>query len=100
MAIELYPHNEEAYQKVIRMVQKHRSTVGIYPTGMGKSVIAFKLTEEYSGQRIVWLAPSEYIFHSQKENYQEAGGQDTAVGHHLSDLCEADAQYVPGRNDE
>ncbi len=68
MAAELYPHNEEAYRKAVRKMQKHGKAAVVHTTGTGKSFIALKLAEEHPGQRIVWLASSEYIFRSQKEN--------------------------------
>lgn len=35
MAIELYPHNEEAYQKAVRMMQEHGSAVVAGGSGGG-----------------------------------------------------------------
>lgn len=40
----------------------------IHPTGTGKSFVAFKLAMEHPDRRILWLAPSEYIFQTQTEN--------------------------------
>ena len=66
MAAEPYPHNEQAYRKAVHMMQERGDAALIHPTGTGKSLIAFRLAEEHHGQRIIWLAPSEYIFRSQK----------------------------------
>ncbi len=74
MAAEPYPHNEQAYRKAVHMMQERGDAALIHPTGTGKSLIAFRLAEEHPGQRIIWLAPSECIFRSQKENYLAAGG--------------------------
>ena len=79
MPVKLYPHNEEAYRNAVRMLQEHGRAAVVHPTGTGKSFIAFKLAEENPGKRIVWLAPSEYIFRSQRENYLEAGGDGAAL---------------------
>lgn len=79
MSIELYPHNKKAYQNAARMMREHGKAAVVHPTGTGKSFIAFRLAEDNPGARIVWLAPSEYIFRSQKENYLGAGGDKEAL---------------------
>nr|WP_300658206.1 hypothetical protein [uncultured Acetatifactor sp.] len=55
MAIELYPHNEEAYQKAMCMMQEHRSVAVVHPTSTGKSFIAFKLAEEHPGMPVKYV---------------------------------------------
>ncbi len=40
----------------------------IHPTGTGKSFIAFQLAVEHFEKNILWLAPSEYIYQTQREN--------------------------------
>lgn len=79
MAIELYPHNQTAYDNAVRIMKEHGKAAVIHPTGTGKSFIAFKLAEDNPGTKILWLAPSEYIFRSQRENYLEAGGEAEAL---------------------
>lgn len=79
MSIDLYPHNQTAYENALCMMREHGKAAVIHPTGTGKSFIAFKLAEDNPGSRIVWLAPSEYIFRSQRENYLEAGGEEKAL---------------------
>ena len=44
----------------------------IHPTGTGKSFIGFKLCEDFPDKTICWLSPSEYIFHTQLENWRAA----------------------------
>ncbi len=79
MAVELYPHNQTAYRSALDMLEKSGKAAVVHPTGTGKSFIAFKLAEEHPGMRIIWLAPSEYIFRSQKENYLETGGDEATL---------------------
>ena len=79
MAVALYPHNQTAYRSAMRMMETSGKAAVIQPTGTGKAFIAFKLAEEHPGEKILWLAPSEYIFRSQRENYLAAGGEETAL---------------------
>lgn len=81
MAVSLYPHNQTAYRKAMCLMEKSGRAAVVYPTGTGKSFIAFKLAEEHPAETILWLAPSEYIFQSQKENYLKAGGKEAMLSH-------------------
>lgn len=79
MAVALYPHNQTAYRNALHLMEESGRAAVVHPTGTGKSFIAFKLAEEHPGKKIIWLAPSEYIFRSQRENYLEAGGDEAAL---------------------
>ncbi|MGN0425405.1 MAG: Helicase associated domain protein [Acetatifactor sp.] len=79
MAVKLYAHNQTAYEKALHLMEQSGRAAVVHPTGTGKSFIAFKLAEEHPGERIIWLAPSEYIFRSQRENYIKAGGDEEAL---------------------
>ena len=68
MKIELYEHNQKAYENAIKLLNSVGKAAVIHPTGSGKSYIAFKLAEDNPNQRILWLAPSEYIFDTQLMN--------------------------------
>lgn len=81
MGIELFEHNQTAYYNMIRMLQECGRAAVIHPTGSGKSFIAFKLVEDNPDARICWLAPSEYIFRSQKEAFLKAGGTEEELYH-------------------
>lgn len=76
MSIGLFEHNQNAYQNAVCMMREYGRAAVIHPTGTGKSFIVFRLAEDNPGARICWLAPSEYIFLSQKENYLKAGGSE------------------------
>lgn len=68
MSIQLFEHNERAYQAVRTMLADHGRAAVVHPTGTGKSYIAFRLVEENAEKRFLWLSPSEYIFQTQIEN--------------------------------
>ncbi len=68
MKIELFEHNQTAYQAALDMLKTTGKAAIVHPTGTGKSFIGFKLCEEYPDQTICWLSPSEYIFRTQVEN--------------------------------
>ena len=68
MRIELFEHNQTAYQAALDMLKTAGKAAIVHPTGTGKSFIGFKLCEDYPDQTICWLSPSEYIFRTQVEN--------------------------------
>lgn len=76
MAVTLFLHNQAAYDAVIDMMAETGKACVIHPTGTGKSFIGFRYAEEHPGERILWLAPSEYIFWTQMENWRAAGGEE------------------------
>lgn len=68
MGIQLFKHNQKAYDAAVSMMEEEGKAAVIHPTGTGKSFVAFKLAEDHPDARICWLSPSEYIFHTQTEN--------------------------------
>ena len=62
MGIELFLHNQIAYESAVKLMETTGKAAIIHPTGTGKSFIAFKLAEDHPNSRICWLAPSEYIY--------------------------------------
>ena len=74
MGIDLYEHNESAYQAALRMLETAGKAAIVHPTGTGKSFIGFKLCEDFPDKRICWLSPSEYIFKTQVENLLSSDG--------------------------
>lgn len=81
MKIKLYDHNQRAYMNVVNLLNSVGKAAVIHPTGSGKSYIAFRLAEDNPSDRILWLAPSEYIFETQLANLVK----DTP-GIHLSNI--------------
>ena len=70
--IDLFEHNQTAYDKVRAMLALRGKAAVVHPTGTGKSFIAFKLAEDNQSSRVLWLSPSEYIFRTQLENLKRA----------------------------
>lgn len=66
--IELFDHNQKAYEAAKRLLSETGKAAIVHPTGTGKSFIGFKFCEEGSDERICWLGPSTYIFDTQIEN--------------------------------
>ena len=71
MAIKLFKHNAEAYEKVLHLLKSTGKAAVIHPTGTGKSFIGFKLCEDFPKAKIFWLSPSEYIFETQLQNLKK-----------------------------
>ena len=61
-AIQLYPHNQVAFENLKMALQYSPRTAVIQPTGTGKSFVALALIEENPHARFLYLAPSNYIF--------------------------------------
>lgn len=92
MTIKLYRHNEEAYKKVVSLLELNNKAAVIHPTGSGKSFIALKLAEDNPDKIVVWISPSKNIFDTQLENYTKAGGvkPENIVFMTFSKLCMAE----------
>ena len=71
MALHLFSHNQKAYEAAEYLLEKEGRAAIIHPTGTGKSMIAFQLALHHKESRILWLAPSEYIFQTQLENVSQ-----------------------------
>ena len=74
MAVSLFPHNRTAYENVCAMLEKTGKAAVIHPTGTGKSFIGFQYAADHPETKVLWLAPSEYIFKTQMENWLSVGG--------------------------
>ena len=73
MGVNLFPHNQMAYDSAIGLLDSCGMAAVVHPTGTGKSFIGFKLCEEKKTDTICWLSPSEYIFKTQIENLIKSG---------------------------
>lgn len=74
--IELYEHNQQAYNLAVDILAQTKKAAIIHPTGTGKSFIGFKLCEDNKESRICWLSPSEYIFSTQLDNLRAVTGEE------------------------
>ncbi|MCD7833931.1 MAG: Helicase associated domain protein [Lachnospiraceae bacterium] len=74
MKVELYAHNQRAYDAAVNLMKQTGKAAVIHPTGTGKSFIGFRLCADHPEGRVLWLSPSEYIFKTQLENLKAATG--------------------------
>ncbi|MCR4647187.1 MAG: Helicase associated domain protein [Oscillospiraceae bacterium] len=75
MAVQLFEHNQTAYNAAVAMLAETGKAAVIHPTGTGSAFIGFKLCEENANKRILWLSPLETVFRTQCENWASAGGE-------------------------
>ena len=68
MSMDLFRHNQTAYDAAVLMLAETGKAAVIHPTGTGKSFIGFKLCEDNPDKTVCWLSPSDYIFRTQLEN--------------------------------
>lgn len=73
MALELFPHNQAAYDAAAAMLAETGKAAVIHPTGTGKSFIGFQLAADHPEKTICWLSPSDHIIRTQLENLRDTG---------------------------
>lgn len=66
--IELYPHNQTAYDKLCEMLKDRDRACVVQPTGTGKFVIIAKMVQDNPKKRFLLLGTNEYMFADQMEN--------------------------------
>ena len=71
MRLQLFEHNQAAFDAALEMLEATGKAAVVHPTGTGKSYIGFKLCEQFSEKTICWLSPSEYIYKTQLANLKE-----------------------------
>lgn len=71
MSVELYPHNQVTYNRMMKMFESSNRVAIIQPTGTGKSFLFLRWIEEHPNNRIVILSPSTEIF-TQFQEYSYA----------------------------
>lgn len=69
--IELYPHNQIAYDKLCDMLAHSDRACVIQPTGTGKFVIIAKLVQDNSDKRFLLLGTNDYMFIDQMDNLEK-----------------------------
>ena len=75
MSIELFEHNQTAYEAAVAMLAETGKAAVIHPTGTGKSFIGFKYCEDNPNKTVCYLSPSSYIFKTQLENLRKSGAE-------------------------
>jgi superfamily II DNA or RNA helicase len=60
-SIDLYPHNQETYQRICEMWKTTSRVAAIQATGTGKTYLILRCTYDFYNDNKVILAPSNYI---------------------------------------
>ena len=68
--IELYPHNQIAYDKLCGVLSHSDRACVIQPTGTGKFVIIAKLVQDNPDKRFLLLGTNDYMFIDQMDNLE------------------------------
>ena len=79
MSVDLRPHNQEVYERIVENFRESDKTSVIHPTGTGKSYLALKLLEDNPDKRVVYIAPSISILYNLRKNMQETGLGDIGL---------------------
>lgn len=74
--MQLYPHNQSAYEAALALLSETGKAAVVHPTGTGKSFIALQLCADHPASKVCWLSPSEVIFRLQLENWRQSGGAE------------------------
>ncbi len=69
--IELYPHNQIAYDKLRDMLSQSDRACVIQPTGTGKFVIIAKLVQDNPDKRFLLLGTNDYMYIDQMDNLEK-----------------------------
>lgn len=69
--IELYPHNQIAYDKLRDMLSHSDRACVVQPTGTGKFVIIAKMVQDNPEKRFLLLGTNEYMFIDQMDNLEK-----------------------------
>ena len=62
MSVQLYPHNQETYERMTEMFKTENRVGIVQPTGTGKSFLFLKWLEDHKEGRSIVLAPEMAIF--------------------------------------
>lgn len=69
--IELYPHNQKAYDALQKMLISEDRACIVQPTGTGKFVIVAKMVQDNPRKRFLLLGTNEYMFADQMANLSD-----------------------------
>ena len=73
MGLELYKHNQKAYEKVKAMFEHENHVAIVHATGTGKSFISMKWLFDNKDKKCLFLAPT-YEIHDQFEEHVKSQG--------------------------
>lgn len=69
--IELYEHNQKAYDALLDMLGERDRACIIKPTGTGKFVIIAKMVQDNPDKRFLLLGTNDYMLNDQMANLAE-----------------------------
>ena len=90
--LELLPHQNEAYQAVIKKFEEKGKAAVIFPTGCGKSFVALEYILKHPDERVLFLAPRRAIANQMYEYIVRYIGGDTRS------IEEIQKEYGTGNN--
>lgn len=82
-SLDLLPHNEEAYKKLIRCLNNNQLAAINHATGTGKSFIILKYLYENKDKNILYLAPTYPIIEQLLNEHTKELGIDKNIFKHL-----------------
>lgn len=69
--IELYPHNQKAYDNLCAMLRDNNRACVVQPTGTGKFVIIAKMAQDNPGKNFLLLGTNDYMYIDQMANLSD-----------------------------
>ena len=90
--LELLPHQNEAYQAVIKKFEEKGKAAVIFPTGCGKSFVALEYILQHPDERVLFLSPRRAIANQMYEYIVRYIGGDTRS------IEEIQKEYGTGNN--
>lgn len=69
--VQLYEHNKNTYENLIRLYADHNRVACVQPTGTGKSFIMLRLIEDNPDKKFLIASPSIYIFDQIKTHAED-----------------------------
>ena len=69
--IELYPHNQKAYDNLCAMLRDSNRACVVQPTGTGKFVIIAKMAQDNPGKDFLLLGTNDYTYIDQMANLSD-----------------------------
>lgn len=98
--MELFKHNQWAYDKLVKSLYSHSRTTVIQPTGTGKSYIIAKLIKENRDKVFIYISSSNYIINQFKEKFKYAKSNTIFLTYNsllflqLSQITSSNVNYI------
>lgn len=87
--IELYPHNQRAYDALTAMLRGSDRACVVQPTGTGKFVIIARMVQDMPDNRFLLLGTNQYMFDDQMANLADIAPGFTPENLHFMTYSEA-----------